>query len=156
MIKKVVGDLDATGFRRAVLRTDQEPSIIKLFKEVKAAWSGDLIMEEAMKGDSDTNGPAEVAVKVVEGLTRTYKLALERRCSCVVRDTMAVMTWIVAWAALMHRRYMLGTDGLSAYQRLKGKRPGRPIVEIGERVLYEPVKSAGEPMANTERGSTRE
>ena len=104
-----------------------------MFKEVKAAWSGDLIMEEAMKGDSDTNGPAEVAVKVVEGLTRTYKLALERRCSCVVRDTMAVMAWIVAWAALMHRRYMLGTDGLSAYQRLKGKRPGRPIVEIGER-----------------------
>ena len=135
VIKKVVSDLDATGFRRGVLRTDQEPAIVKLFKEVKAAWSGDLVLEEAIKGDSDSNGPAEAGVKVVEGLARTYKLALERRCSCILRDEMAIMAWIVEWAALMHRRYMLGTDGLSAYQRLKGKKPSRPVVEIGESPL---------------------
>ena len=72
---------------------------------------------------------------MIEGLTRTYKLALERRCSCIVRDDMQIRAWIVARAALMHRRYMLGPDGLSAYQRLKGKKPSRPLVEIGESAI---------------------
>ena len=77
MAKQICDDLDSMGVRKAVYKTDQEPAILSLLDMVRVQWTGELIPEHAPKGDKDSNGSAEAAVKVHEHLTRTYKIALE-------------------------------------------------------------------------------
>ena len=120
-----------------------------LFAEVKRCWPGELVLEESPKGDSDSICLAERAVNVVEGLVRTYKIPLERRIGCQIDDHCNAMTWIVEWAALLHRRYKTGSDGLTTYERLKGKRPSRAVVEFGEQVLFKTVRASNEILPNT-------
>ena len=143
-------DLDAMGYRRIVCKTDQEPAAMALIEAAKEYWSGEFVMEEASKGDKDSNGAAEIGVQVHQALTRTYKIALESRIGEEVGDESPVMAWICEWAALNHRRYKMGEDGRSAYERLYGKRAIQPTVEFGERVLAQPLASGSGARSNTQ------
>ena len=145
---KIVADLDSMGYKSIVVKTDQESAITALFRSVKVAWSGDLIIEMSPKGDSQGNGAAESAVNVVEGMVRTHKSALESRLDCIILPKWNVVSWIVEWVALMLRRYKMGDDGLTPYGRIKGKKPSRAIVELGERVLFMEVRSHSERRPN--------
>ena len=66
------------GNKRAVYRTDQERSVISLLNAAKILWGGELVPEEAARGESTSNAVAESGVRVHEGLTRTYKIGLEK------------------------------------------------------------------------------
>ena len=109
-VRQIVMNLESMGLKRAAYRTDQEPSIVSLFRAAAAEWSGELVPEEAPKGDSDSNAVAETAVKVHQGLFRTHKIALERAIGEKIPDESPVMHWLVLWAAAMHRRYAIGRD----------------------------------------------
>ena len=147
-VKAVMHDLDSMGIKRAAYRTDQEKSIIALFEAVAREWSGELVPEEALVGDKDSNALAEAAVKVHEGLVRTYKIALESRIGTRIDDNAGIMAWIIEWATTMHRRSKIGTDGKSAHERIHGRCARQAHAEFGERVLAQPLTSNGR--ANTD------
>ena len=128
-------DLEDMGLKRAVHKSDQEPAIISLYDALRVEWEGELVPELAPLGDSDSNGAAESAVKQHQGLVRTYKLALRGRIGEDIRDDSIAMQWLIEWAAAMHRRFVVGTDGQTAFQRIRGKTSDLAIVEFGERVL---------------------
>ena len=77
VVKRVVEDLDALGYKRILVRTDGEPAILDLWRKVKEKWTGEIIKVESMVGDHDSNGEAEQAVQKVEDDLRTWKDATD-------------------------------------------------------------------------------
>ena len=150
VVRRLVADLDSIGHKSVVYKSDQENAITSLIRAVRTAWDGDLVIELAPKGDSQANGAAEIAVQVNEGMVRTLKSALESHLKCEIGDDWPIMDWMVEWAAMLIRRHKVGEDGLTAYERLKGKRPTRSLLELGERVLFQEVRSKSEKLHNLE------
>ena len=70
--KALMNDLDFMGYKRIVLKSDQEPSIVALCDAVKSGWHGEI--EASPKGESKSNGEVEHAVQSVHGLPRTQRL----------------------------------------------------------------------------------
>ena len=76
VVTRLVGDLDAMGYKRVLVRTDGEPAILDLWAKVKEKWSGDIVKVEAATGDHDANGDAEQAAQKGEDEVRTWLDAL--------------------------------------------------------------------------------
>ena len=65
----IVKDLDTLGYHRVVFRCDNEPSIFALLQAVQLAWTGDVVQETSAEGDPPSDGAAENAVNVVQGMS---------------------------------------------------------------------------------------
>ena len=56
--------LNETGYQRLILKSDGEPAIVALKREVKAKTAGiEVILQEAPTGDHSANGAVEVAIR---------------------------------------------------------------------------------------------
>ena len=63
------------------------------------------------------------------------KSALEQRCGRI-QGNHYVLTWLVEFAAVLLNRFEVGTDGKTAFERLRGK-PSRILnLEFGEQVHF--------------------
>jgi len=143
--REIVRDLDEMGISgELIIKNDQEPALIDLVKEVKRLRTGGTQLEKSKKYDSQSNGAAERAVQSVEGITRTLKLALEKRLGCEIPCAHPVMAWLVKHGAECLNRYLVGKDGRTAYERLKGKRYKGDVCEFGQMVMHKfPGKQQG-------------
>ena len=47
-----------------------------------------------------------------------------------------LLTWLVPYAASMHRRFAVAPDGKAAYERNVGRRAVLPLAQFGERVWW--------------------
>jgi len=64
--------IDETGYKRAVVKSDQEPAIKALIGAVKNSWKGELLEEHAPKEAHErSNGEAEITVQQAHGMART-------------------------------------------------------------------------------------
>ena len=61
------------GYRRVVLKSDQEPSLIALLAAAKELCTCEVLLEHSPKGEPQANGEAEKPVQSVMGLSRTLK-----------------------------------------------------------------------------------
>ena len=52
---------------------------------------------------------------------------------------------MIEYAAIILRRHMVGTDGRTVYERLKGRGDRRRVIEFGEKVLYKSLKRPEDP-----------
>ena len=77
---------------RVVFRTDGELAILDHMGEV-ARLRGDLptVLEHGAPGDSQSNGFVERAIRSVEDMIRTHKLALEEKIGEVLKVDTAAM-----------------------------------------------------------------
>ena len=73
----VLNILDEVGYRKLVMKSDNERSIKLLKSAVKAASKMDIVLEESKTGDSQANGLAEVSVRETKGQCRAMKSALQ-------------------------------------------------------------------------------
>ena len=87
------------GYRRAMLQSDGEPSIVPL-KTVTllASPSVELVFRESPVGEHATNGVAESAMREVKRQTRTLKFALEGHVGKIV-ESHSILKWIPTMAA---------------------------------------------------------
>ena len=136
--KMIVQDWDTLGYHRVVFRSDNEPSILSLLRAVKLAWTGDVVQETSAAGDPQSNGAAESLVNVVIGHVRSIKLAVESASGVEVPADHDLLTWLVPYATSMHRRFVLGRDGKTAFERNVGRRAVPPLAQFGERVWWMP------------------
>ena len=51
-----MADLDFMGYRRVILKSDQEPSIVALCDAVKYGWHGEIVLEASPNGESTGSG----------------------------------------------------------------------------------------------------
>ena len=61
--RALMADVDFVGYRRVILKADQEPSIVALCDAVKNGWHGGFVPEASPKGESKRNGEVERAVQ---------------------------------------------------------------------------------------------
>ena len=150
VVKKVVTDINNLGYRRVVFRSDNEHSILAFLRVVKAAWTGDVVFETSAEGDPQSNGAAESAVNAVKGRVRTAKVALEERTGATVPDDHPLLTWMVPYSLATFRRYTLGRDGKTCYERLLGRRAATPLASFGESVWWMPLQPSGKKLSPLE------
>ena len=120
-----------------ILRSDQEPAIVDLLNRVaKLRGLARTHLEHSPVGDSQANGVAERAVHTIEKLLRVHKLALEDRLGEPVPVQHPLVEWLVEHAADVYNRAVVGTDGKTAVQRLKGKPCAGFMVPFGAAVMF--------------------
>ena len=123
-----------------MLKCDNEPAIVAVLREALKAIRIDGV-EQAMEEhppphDSQANGKVESAVKAVRGMTRTLQVALEDQLKSKIPTTHAVMYWLVSHAADVLTWRIRGIDGLTAYQRARGKPFTYKLIAFGERCNF--------------------
>jgi hypothetical protein len=132
-------DLEKTGYKRLVLKSDQESSIKALAKAAKDGFGGEVVLEQSPKGQSQSNGEVERAVQSVHGLARTLKDHLEQQAKMVLDARSPVLAWLVEHAGVLLNLFHRGEphDGFTAFHRLKG-RPWRVALPcFGEVVEFQ-------------------
>ena len=82
--KALVTDMDFMVYKRVIIKSDQEPSIIALCDAVKNGWHGETVPEASPEGVS--NGEVERAVQSVHGLVRTLKESLEQHSAIALES----------------------------------------------------------------------
>ena len=97
-------DIRFLGYPSVVLKSDQESSIKALAEAVKnsfAARDGVRVqLENSPKGDDHgkSNGEAEAAVEITQGLCRTYKDACEKGLGEKIHPKSPLLGWLVEHA----------------------------------------------------------
>ena len=135
-VKCLVDDLDWLGHKRVAMKSDQEPSILDVKSAVKAQWRGEIVPEESPVGDSQSNGRVERAVRSAQEQVRVLKSALDARYGKKVPGDHAVLPWLMDYSGILLTRFRVGSDGKTAYQRVKGKPFKLALPEFGENVLF--------------------
>lgn len=137
LIPQLVRDLQKLGFWGAVtIKTDGEPAIAAVVQELARA-RGNLrtILEMSPPSDSQSNGHAERAIRTVEELTRVHKLALESKLGGSVPVSHAILPWLVEHVVDLANKHMVGRDGRTPYERLKGKKFHGEFPEFASRIM---------------------
>ena len=89
--KAVLGALNKLGYRKMILKTDQEPAIKKLAQEIKNGCSSEIVLENSQKYVSQSNGEAERAVQSVQGMIRTLKEHVEHKARMKIPTTHPIL-----------------------------------------------------------------
>ena len=137
--KKLLADVQWSGYKRLNLKSDQEPAIRAVCEYVKANFHGEIIPEAPpTEGHEKSNGEAEQAVGMVAGMCRTLKESVEFHAHVKLDEQHPILAWIVEHAGNLITLYSRGEpkDGLTPYQRLKGKPWRIPLPPFGEAVEY--------------------
>ena len=104
-------------------KNDGEWSIVALEKAVKNPGQSDKILDNSPKGDSQSSGAAENAVREAEGMIHTLKMSVEEKFKAVIDNKHVLLSWLVIHARVITTRYKTVHDGKPAYQRPRWRRP---------------------------------
>ena len=105
-LKRITEEL---GYKKVVMKSDNEPSILQLKDLVRKETDVELVMEEVPVGDHASNGSVENAVKNIQGQFRVLKDALESRLGVRIQGDHVVVPWLV-----MHAGYVGGGSTMRA------------------------------------------
>ncbi len=95
-----------------------------------------IIPVESPPLESESNGAAENGVKLMNGLLRVHRMAVERNIGGQFPAKPPVMTWLVGYVADVVTKYLQGSGGRTAYERLFGKQAHEEGLELGEHALW--------------------
>ena len=122
---------------KIIVKTDAEPAILALVADIKKARVGlETIEEVSPVGSSGSNGKVERAVQSVEGQLRTMKSAFEERIGRKIMSEERIVLFLTEYCSYLWNRLHVGDDGLTAYEKVKGKKASVLAVEFGEKMLY--------------------
>ena len=135
-VKVLAKDLDRLGYKKVNGKSDQEPALLAVCNAVKVLWKGEWIPERAPIGEKASNGEVERAVQTVHGLARTLKEHVEQYARMVLDPKNPMLAWLVEYCATLHFMYHRGSDGMTPYQRVKGKEWQIQLPPFGESVEF--------------------
>jgi len=121
---------------RMGIKVDNEPALIDLRNSLMRKREEPTVPIQPPKGESQSNGAIENAVRLVKEMIRVHTIALERKIDGTVPTHHPVMSWIVEHAADMITKYMVGKDGKTGFERLLGRPCREEGLEFGERVYF--------------------
>ena len=128
------GWLRALGWKRLLLRSDNERALLAFLRGAAAGLEGVEVIEPASpEGDHAANVLAVVGVREDKAQTRVLKSHLEERLKRQLGWSEPLATWLVRHSANCLSRYRIQADGETPDQRRTGKRWRRQSVEFGER-----------------------
>jgi hypothetical protein len=131
--------LNETGYRKLILKSDNEAGIIALKNEVKAQAKGiEIILQEAPTADHSANGSVEVAVRDEKRQARALLSELEENLG-KMDNRHPMLTWLSRHAAFCLGRFSIKDNGKTPYQMMTGRKSNRPMVSFGERIWFRPL-----------------
>ena len=142
VVDKILQDLEWMGHTRIIVKADNEPSIQALARraielaKIELKDMEQVSKEDPVAHDSMTNGGTEVGVRLLRGLFRSVKLCLEARINMEIPVDHPMIAWMMEHASLLLNALVRGTDGITAWKRIRGRAFGQPLVGLGESVLY--------------------
>ena len=139
--KMIASELEQWGYRnrKIILVSDNEPAILTLKDRVIEERVAETVPEETPVGEHEAN-LAEGAVRRVREHTRVLISSLEAKSKGELDRNGAVIQWAVRWAAVMLSCFKVGVDGMTAYQRIRGRKCKMPVAVFGERVLFKELR----------------
>ena len=114
------------------VKNDQEPAIKAVIDKLLAVRPAQTIVQESPVGASASNGSIENAISCLEDQIRVDRLSLEHNFAHRVPIGHPIFTWLVRHSGFLHRRFQIGHDGMSAYQRIHHKPYDRALMAFGE------------------------
>jgi len=138
----VLGDLEWLGHTRLIMKSDNEPAVKALVARVielvnvECKDFDQVSKEQSAAHDSQSNGGTEVGIRLVRGLLRTIKLCLEARIGKYIPVDHAIMPWMIEHVCLLLNVLVRGEDGITAWQRVRGRPFGQQMFGFGESILY--------------------
>ena len=137
VVQQYLRDLRRWGLRhKVILRSDGEPAIVDLLSRVSDLRQAETLLEASPATDSRANGLAERAIQSVEKQVRVLKLALERNMKEKIGVEHPCFPWLVEHAADILTKFVVGRDGMTGWERLKGRKYGGLLFEFGTKVLH--------------------
>ena len=152
-VASIIRDL---GYPKLKFRSDQEASmkdvqahVIQEYQKIMKGVSDDVaskvsstvIPEHSGVGDSQGNGDIEEAVQRTQKQIRAIKGQIEKKTNRKVEAGDPIWHWIVENAGTMIRRFSMGSDGITPFERHRGEASIQPWAHIGEQVWYKPAKT---------------
>ena len=135
----LVSLLRRLGYRKAILQSDGEPSIVALKTATLLASSFvELVLRESPVGEHATKGVAESAMREVIRHTRTVKFAMDAHVGKIV-ESQFILKWIPTMAADAISSSRIGRVGFTAEMRRCGRAWKKLVAEFGESVNFRPV-----------------
>ena len=93
--RALMADLDFMRYKRVVVKSDHEPSIVALCDAVKNGEHGKIVPEASVKGESQSNGEVQRAVHSEHGLARTFRDFLDQESGFALESWSSVLAWLV-------------------------------------------------------------
>ena len=114
-VDSLVEDVRWLGYSRLTLKSDNEPAIVKLLtealRELRVQGVEQVLEEHSPEYDPQSNGSAEVGVKLLKGHLRTLKSCLESQLGYRVPVQHPLVSWMVRHAADLVTWCAKGHDG---------------------------------------------
>ena len=135
-VKQFERDIRRFGHRKKLLlRSDGEPAVKDLLEKVADYRTPETVIEQSPVEDSRANGLVERAVQAVEKQVRVIKMATEEQVG-----KFSVMhpafPWLVVHSADVLNKFQVQKDGLTAYEKVKGREYSGLMLEFGSVVLH--------------------
>ena len=133
----IVDDVLWLGVSIVILKSENEPAIIKLLKEAlatsKVSGLEQAGEEHSPPYDSPANSSVENAFKLMKCWLRILKLCLERR---IGKRPHQDTRWLASHAAAILRYRSRGEDGKTPYERIRLRPCNCRLIGFGERGSY--------------------
>ena len=141
IVERLRKDIAWLGHSKVMLRSDNEPAILKVMEKVaKAARASGGVDAVSCEGsvpyDPQTNGMAEGAVGIVKGQFRTMLKGLQRSIQGRIPTDHPAMAWLVGHAAYVRNARIIGSDGRTAHQRPRGTKGTTTFLAFGKLCRY--------------------
>ena len=145
LIKDMSQELKAWGHAggeagHIILKCDGERSIKAVRDALAKYHGGKVVPEDPPRGESQSNGVVEEAGKTTREFVRVLKEQVEHSANIKLECAEVLTEWMVRWAAMLCSRYLRGKDGLTAYERRRGRPCHVPVVGFGEKVWYKELR----------------
>ena len=138
IVKWCVDKMDECGYlgEKITVKSYQEESIMALKKAISAARIGETVPIESPVRASKSNGQIERCIRTFQGQVRTIKHYLESKIQKRMEVDSALYSWLVVYCADIMNKFLVGKDGLTAYERITAHKCKHFIIGFGEVVDY--------------------
>ena len=143
-ISFLVGFIKDLGFRRIILKCDNEPSTKALQDAVIHACVGvEVIPQGPLEGDDMANGRVEMAVREVKRQCRTLRISAEPNTSVRIADDRPLLSWLPRFAEHVMNKMRIGKDRKTSEMRRTCRRWRKPLALFGEKVWFRKIGEDG-------------
>ena len=138
------GFIKDLGFRRIILKCDNEPSTKALKDAVIHACVGlEVLPQGPPEGDHMANGRVEMAVRKVKRQCSTLRISAKQNTSVRIADDSPLLSWLPRFAAQVMNIMRIGKDGKTSEMRRTGRRCIKPMAHFGEKVWFRKIGEDG-------------
>ena len=103
-----------------------------------------MIIENSLVDSSKSSGIVERAIQSVQGMIRSTRRAMEERWRVKVDVTHSVWPWIADQSGILLRRFAVGRDGKTAYERLEVKSAKVQGLSFADGILWKRRRAGGQ------------